>query len=101
MTEARRLAGSLRSSDAGRPVRLQGWIGRRRDLGDLIFLTIRDRSGTAQAVFDRARSPAGAVAAAGEARGEDVVELEGEVVLRSQEMPAAPKASERTTSTAS
>ncbi len=84
MTEARRPAGSLRPSDAGRRVRLQGWVGRRRDLGDLIFLTIRDRSGTAQAVFDRARCPSEAVDGAGQARSEDVVELEGEVVLRAQ-----------------
>ena len=57
-------------------------MARRRDLGDLIFLTIRDRSGIVQAVFDKARCPAEAVAAAGEARSEDVVAIEGEVVER-------------------
>ena len=82
MSEPRQPAGALRAGDAGRRVRLQGWVGRRRDLGDLIFLTLRDRSGTAQAVFDKARCPAEAVAAAADARSEDVVELEGEVVLR-------------------
>jgi aspartyl-tRNA synthetase len=77
-------AGSLRAADAGQRVKLQGWVGRRRDLGELIFLTIRDRSGTAQVVFDRARCPSEAVDRAAEARSEDVVEIEGEVLLRGE-----------------
>jgi aspartyl-tRNA synthetase len=77
-------AGTLRASDAGQPVKLQGWVGRRRDLGELIFLTIRDRSGTAQVVFDRARCPSEAVDQAAQARSEDVVEIEGEVLLRGE-----------------
>jgi aspartyl-tRNA synthetase len=51
-------------------------------MGELVFLTLRDRSGMVQAVFDRERSPSEAVDAAGQARSEDVVEIEGEVVLR-------------------
>ncbi len=51
-------------------------------MGELIFLTIRDRSGPVQVVFDRARCGAEVVDAAGEARSEDVVEIQGEVVLR-------------------
>jgi aspartyl-tRNA synthetase len=82
MTEPRQPAGDLRASDAGRKVLLKGWVGRRRDLGDLIFLTVRDRSGTVQVLFDRARCPVEAVASASEARSEDVVEIEGEVALR-------------------
>jgi aspartyl-tRNA synthetase len=78
----RQPAGALRPADAGRDVFLQGWVARRRDLGDLIFLTVRDRSGLVQVVFDRQRCPAEAVAAAGEARSEDVVAIEGGVVLR-------------------
>src|SRR5262249_60734241 len=65
-----------------RTVRLQGWVGRRRDLGELVFLTVRDRSGMVQVVFDRARCPAEAVDSAGTARAEDVVEIEGQVVTR-------------------
>jgi aspartyl-tRNA synthetase len=80
----RQLAGELRAADAGRRVRLQGWVGRRRDLGELIFLTVRDRSGIVQVLFDRARCPGSAVDAAGQARAEDVVEIEGEVVLRTE-----------------
>jgi aspartyl-tRNA synthetase len=82
MTAPRQAAGELRAADAGRKVLLKGWVGRRRDLGDLIFLTVRDRSGTVQVLFDRARCPVDAVASAAEARSEDVVEIEGEVALR-------------------
>ena len=81
----RQPAGELRAGDAGRRVLLKGWVGRRRDLGDLIFLTLRDRSGTVQVLFERTRSSPDAVAAASEARSEDVVEIEGEVLLRGEE----------------
>ncbi|MGH9369589.1 MAG: aspartate--tRNA ligase, partial [Thermoanaerobaculia bacterium] len=84
MSRERQPAGELRAADAGRRVRLQGWVGRRRDLGELIFLTVRDSSGIVQVLFDRSRCPAGAVDAAGQARAEDVVEIEGEVALRGQ-----------------
>ena len=80
----RQKSGELRSADAGRTVLLKGWVGRRRDLGELIFLSVRDRSGLVQVVFDGARCPAEAVKAASEARSEDVVEIEGDVVLRGE-----------------
>jgi aspartyl-tRNA synthetase len=85
MTLSRQPGGLLSASDAGRKVLLRGWVGRRRDLGELIFLNVRDRSGTVQVLFERARSGSEAVARAGEARGEDVVEIEGEVVLRGRD----------------
>jgi aspartyl-tRNA synthetase len=78
----RQKAGQLRAGDAGRAVKLQGWVARRRDLGELIFLMVRDRSGLCQVVFDAARCPKEAVASAATARLEDVVEIEGEVVRR-------------------
>ncbi len=84
MKPARQPVGTLRASDAGRAVLLQGWVARRRDLGELIFLSIRDRSGLVQVVFDKARCPAGAVDAAAQARSEDVVAIEGEVVPRGE-----------------
>ncbi len=80
----RQKAGELRAGDGGRTVLLKGWVARRRDLGELIFLSIRDRSGIVQVVFDRARCPAAAVDAASSARSEDVVAIEGEVVLRGE-----------------
>jgi len=84
MSRERQPAGALTAANAGRTVFLQGWVARRRDLGDLIFLTLRDRSGLVQVVFDRARCPEKTVAAAAEARHEDVVAIEGQVVLRGE-----------------
>ncbi len=88
----RQSAGGLRASDAGRRVLLKGWVAKRRDLGDLIFLSLRDRSGTVQVLFDRQRCPPEAVEAAGSARMEDVVEIAGEVVVRAdaQKNPELP-----------
>ncbi|MBZ5566275.1 MAG: aspartate--tRNA ligase [Acidobacteriia bacterium] len=49
--------GELRASDAGSRAVLMGWVNRRRDLGNLIFIDVRDRTGITQVVFDRERSP--------------------------------------------
>ena len=89
MTARRQPAGELKAADAGRSVLIKGWVGRRRDLGELIFLTVRDRSGTVQVVFDRARCPTDVVDAASQARGEDVVAIEGQVVLRGEGQKSA------------
>jgi aspartyl-tRNA synthetase len=76
--------GALRKSHAGQSVFLAGWVDRRRDLGNLIFLDLRDHTGLTQVVVNREVSP-GAHAKAGEVRAEYVVGVEGEVVLRSPE----------------
>ena len=44
--------GDLRESDAGRKVVIVGWVARRRNLGSLVFMDLRDRSGIVQVVFD-------------------------------------------------
>jgi aspartyl-tRNA synthetase len=69
--------GELTVADAGNPVTLQGWVNRRRDLGGLIFLDLRDRSGLVQVVVDPADTQAFAVASA--TRSEYVLQVSGVV----------------------
>ena len=49
--------GQLRAVDAGSSARLAGWVHRRRDHGQLIFLDLRDRHGITQVVIDKADAP--------------------------------------------
>ena len=70
--------GSLRLSDSGSHVTLAGWVGRRRDHGGIIFLDLRDRSGSVQVVFNPELSPDPAKTAE-ELRQEWVVQVEGTV----------------------
>jgi aspartyl-tRNA synthetase len=74
--------GELRKSDAGQKVFLAGWVLRRRDLGNLIFLDLRDHTGVTQVVCNREVS-ADAHDKAEQMRSEFVVGVEGEIVLRS------------------
>jgi aspartyl-tRNA synthetase len=73
--------GALRAADAGRPARLSGWVHRRRDHGQLIFLDLRDRHGITQVVVDATDAP-DAHAAASKVRSEFVVSAAGEVARR-------------------
>jgi len=50
--------GALRPSDAGKKAILMGWVNRRRDLGSIIFIDLRDRTGVTQVVFDQERNAA-------------------------------------------
>jgi aspartyl-tRNA synthetase len=78
--------GDLRAADVDREVTLMGWVHRRRDLGQLIFLDVRDRSGIAQVVFNKEQNSA-AHARAEEVRGEYVVAVRGRVVQRQKANP--------------
>ncbi|HSG84745.1 MAG TPA: aspartate--tRNA ligase [Candidatus Limnocylindrales bacterium] len=73
--------GLLRRTDAGRRARLAGWVHRRRDHGQLIFLDLRDRHGLTQVVVDAADAPE-AHAIASRARNEFVVMVDGVVAER-------------------
>ena len=75
-------AGSLRASHAGERVRLAGWVHRRRDLGGLIFIDLRDRDGRAQLSFGPDWTPADVMERAKRLGVEWVVAIEGDVVLR-------------------
>ena len=76
--------GELRKSHAGQTAFLAGWVARRRDLGNLIFLDVRDHTGITQVVCNREVS-AEAHDKAEDIRAEYVVGVEGEVVLRAPE----------------
>ncbi len=74
-------AGQLRAADAGSPARLAGWVHRRRDHGQLIFLDLRDRHGITQVVIDKTDAPTAHATAEG-VRGEFVVSVAGVVAPR-------------------
>ncbi len=78
--------GDLRAGEAGGEVVLMGWVHRRRDLGQLIFIDLRDRAGIAQVVFNKEQHPA-AHRKAEELRAEYVVLVEGRVVRRQKPNP--------------
>jgi aspartyl-tRNA synthetase len=73
--------GQIRAPHAGTRVALAGWVDRRRDLGGLIFVHLRDREGIVQVVFNPERFPA-AHAVAEAMRSEFVVAVRGEVARR-------------------
>jgi len=72
---------SLRPTDTGKPATLCGWVNSRRDHGGVIFIDLRDREGLTQVVF-RPDEQAEAAAAAHGLRGEDVIQVSGNVAAR-------------------
>jgi aspartyl-tRNA synthetase len=78
--------GALRASDDGRDAIIMGWVARRRDLGNLLFLDVRDRTGIVQVVFNKETQPE-AHGKAEHARSEYVVAVEGKVVKRQKSNP--------------
>src|SRR6184192_2574893 len=75
------MCGALRASDAEKKAVLMGWVNRRRDLGNLIFIDVRDRTGITQVVFHKENNPA-LHQKAGELRNEYVIAAIGAVKLR-------------------
>ena len=71
--------GELRKEDAGKKVKLAGWIQRKRNLGNLCFVDLRDHYGITQCVFD---SSSDLFAKIEEIRPESVIGIDGEVVMR-------------------
>ena len=75
--------GTLRKENVGKSVTLMGWCARRRDFGPLTFIDLRDRDGITQIVVNQEKAPE-AHAKAKDARGEYVLAVIGEVVLRDE-----------------
>ena len=73
-------AGDVRSDQVGHEVDVYGWVHRRRDLGGLIFIDLRDRSGILQVKFDPANAQAHT--SGGELRLESVIHVHGPVQRR-------------------
>ena len=78
------MCGELRSEHVGTRKTLAGWVDRRRDLGGLVFVDLRDRTGITQLVINPERAPEAAELAK-EIRNEFVLQAEGDVVARAPE----------------
>ncbi len=83
------MAGVLRPSHIGEQVTLNGWVQKRRDLGGLIFVDLRDKTGIAQVVFDHTVSR-DAFAAGETLGGEFVIGIKGTVKERESKNPDLP-----------
>ena len=79
--ERTHLCGELRAANAGQQVVVMGWVNRRRDHGNLIFLDLRDRTGICQIVLDKELTPEGHLKGE-QVRPEYVVSAVGKVSLR-------------------
>ena len=77
-------AGRVRSEHIGNQLTLKGWVGRRRDLGGLIFIDLRDREGVMQLVINPEEVSAEVMAKAESLRSEFVIEVTGLVEAREQ-----------------
>ncbi|MBY0222586.1 MULTISPECIES: aspartate--tRNA ligase [Sporosarcina] len=75
--------GNLTEQQIGQEVTLQGWVQKRRDLGGLIFIDVRDRAGIVQTVFNPDISKE-ALEIAETLRNEYVVEIKGHVIERAE-----------------
>src|SRR5690625_4782551 len=79
----RTYAGKLTEENVDETVLLKGWVNRRRDLGDLIFIDLRDQSGLVQLVFNPDFSK-DALALAETLRSEFVIEVTGKIIKREE-----------------
>ena len=74
--------GQLRKEDSGKHVKLAGWVAKRRNLGSIVFIDLRDRYGITQVTFDEAHSDL-----VKDVRNEFVIEIEGTVNIKDQPNP--------------
>ena len=83
-------AGRVREEHIGTHITLKGWVSRRRDLGGLIFIDLRDREGIMQLVINPETVSAEVMATAESIRSEYVLEVTGLVEAREQANPNLP-----------
>ena len=74
--------GELRLAHVGEPVTLVGWVSRRRNLGALVFIDLRDRSGIVQITVDEKLAEQ-----VKDVRNEYILQVEGKVVERQDKNP--------------
>ena len=74
--------GQLRKTDEGKHVKLAGWVAKRRNLGSIVFIDLRDRYGITQLTFDEEHSEL-----VKDVRNEYVIEVEGKVALKDSPNP--------------
>ncbi|MFV8063960.1 aspartate--tRNA ligase [Streptococcus pluranimalium] len=84
MSERSMYAGRVRSEHIGTEITLKGWVGRRRDLGGLIFIDLRDREGIMQLVINPEEVSSEVMRTAESLRNEYVIEVTGTVQGRQQ-----------------
>ena len=77
-------AGRVREEHIGQEITLKGWVARRRDLGGLIFIDLRDREGIMQLVINPEKVSTEVMTTAESLRSEFVIEVTGQVVAREQ-----------------
>ena len=77
-------AGRVRSEHVGQKITLKGWVSRRRDLGGLIFIDLRDREGIMQLVINPENVDKEVMETAESLRSEYVIEVTGKVEARTQ-----------------
>ena len=77
-------AGRVREEHIGQEITLKGWVARRRDLGGLIFIDLRDREGIMQLVINPEKVSAEVMTTAESLRSEFVIEVTGQVAAREQ-----------------
>ena len=77
--------GELRINNVGEVVELKGWVAKKRNLGALVFIDLRDRYGITQIIVDESHE-----AVAREIRNEYIIYVKGTVVERSSKNPNMP-----------
>lgn len=85
MRQRTHMCGEVRESDIGKTAILKGWVQRRRDLGGVIFLDLRDRSGICQVVVDAKNMHEQSFQRAEKLRSEFVIEVIGIVEKRDED----------------